>query len=96
MPYGPRTRKRFLMPTFSAPTGALLAFGHFELPFLGVNSRLKPQTLKLCIQTNIDILFLLVLSLIETKEFQLFKIGKNVHFSSKFVDCLCFCGKFGV
>ena len=73
MPSGPRTRKRFLMPAFFAPTGALLAFGHFELPFFGVNFRLKPQTLKLCIQTNIDILFLLALSPIETKDFQVSK-----------------------
>ena len=33
VPSGRRTRKRFLMPTFFAPTGAFLAFGHFELPF---------------------------------------------------------------
>ena len=66
------------MPTFSAPTGALLAFGHFELPFLIQNSKLKPQTLKLCIQTNIDILFLLALSMIETNEFQVFKIAQEI------------------
>ena len=64
------------MPTFSTPTGALLAFGHFEF----VNYRLKPQTLKLCIQTNIDILFLLVLLPIETNEFEMIKIAKNMHF----------------
>ena len=50
---------------------------------MGVNSRLKPQTLKLCIQTNIDILFLLVLSRIETNEFQVFKIAKNDIFKEK-------------
>ena len=60
------------------------------ITFLGQNSRLKPQTLKLCIQTNIDILFLLVLSLIETNEFQILKIGKHVHFWKKFIDCSYF------
>ena len=54
------------------------------ITFLRVNSRLKPQTLKLFIQTNIDILFLLVLSLIKTNEFQVLKIAKNAHFRSKF------------
>ena len=49
---------------------------------MGVNSRLKPQTLKLCIQTNIDILFLLVLPLIETEEFEMFKIVKNLIFEA--------------
>ena len=64
--------------------------------FLGLNSRLKPQTLKLCIQTNIDILFLLVLSPIETNEFQVLKISKNVYFWSRFIDYSCFRKNLGV
>ena len=64
--------------------------------FLGVNSRLKPQTLKLCIQTNIDILFLLVLPPIQTNEFQMLKSTKNVHFWMIFLDVSCFFGNCGV
>ena len=33
VPSGPCTRKCFQMLAFFNPTGALLAFGHFELPF---------------------------------------------------------------
>ena len=48
---------------------------------------LKSQTLKLCIQTNIDILFLLILFPIERNVFEVFKITTNVHFYGKF-KCL--------
>ena len=63
--------------------------------FLSAQNRLKPQTLKLCLHTNIDTLFLLALSPIETKDFQVFKIANDVHFWSKFKHVDCFSRKFG-
>ena len=41
---------------------------------------LEPQTLKLCIQTNINVLLLLVLSPIEASEVQVLEIEKHVSF----------------
>ena len=65
---------------FFSSNGCSFSVRTFWFTFLARRNMSKSQTLRLCIQTNIDILLLLALPPIEAKKFQVLKIEKHVDF----------------
>ena len=78
----------FLMPAFSAPTGVLLAFGHFELPFWIKIPRWRLRPWNFACRLILISCFFWCYCRLDHTAFKCSKFEKHIYFWKRFIEVL--------